>query len=245
MTKVWAHRGASGYAPENTLEAFALAAEMNADGIELDVQLTRDGYLVVVHDEGIERVSNGTGLVRDYTLKELKKFKFNKTHPEYEHAKIPTLREVYELLKDTPLSVNVELKNGIYPYDGMEERVLDLTKRMGMEERVIYSSFNHYSIKKIKELNREAKTGILYSDGIWDVAAYAQNIRTDALHPAYHNLQYPGFMEQARKNGMQVHVWTINEEKQAMECLKMGVDAIISNYPDKMLDVRKIYEYSD
>lgn len=80
MTEVWAHRGASGYAPENTLEAFALAAEMEADGVELDVQMSRDGYLVVAHDERIDRVSNGSGFIRDFTLEELKGFLFNKTH---------------------------------------------------------------------------------------------------------------------------------------------------------------------
>lgn len=245
MTKIWAHRGASGYAPENTLEAFELAVEMGADGVEMDVQMTRDGYLVVVHDERIDRVSDGTGFVRDYTLEELKRFKFNKIHPEYENAKIPTLREVYELLKETPLFINVELKNGIYFYDGLEERVLDLTRRMGMSERVIYSSFNHYSVKKIKELNPESKTGILYSDGIWNPVAYANSIGADALHPAFYNLQYSGFMEEARKNCKKVHVWTVNDEKRAVECLDMGVNAIISNYPDRMMDVRKIYKYNE
>ena len=98
-TKVWAHRGASAYAPENTLEAFLLAAEQGADGVELDVQLTKDGEMVVVHDEEIDRVSDGSGFVKDYTLAELKTLNFNKTHPEYQDVKIPTLREVYEALK--------------------------------------------------------------------------------------------------------------------------------------------------
>ena len=160
MTEIWAHRGASGYAPENTLEAFALAAEMGADGVELDVQMSRDGYLVVAHDERIDRVSNGTGLIRDFTLKELKEFHFNKTHPEYREARIPTLREVYEALKNTSLWINVELKNGIYFYEGLEERVLELTGRLGMEKRVIYSSFNHHSMVHLKQLNPDALTGL-------------------------------------------------------------------------------------
>lgn len=87
-TKVWAHRGASAYAPENTLEAFLLAAEQGADGVELDVQLTKDGEMVVVHDEEIDRVSDGSGFVKDYTLAELKNLNFNKTHPEYQNVKI-------------------------------------------------------------------------------------------------------------------------------------------------------------
>ena len=92
-TKVWAHRGASGYAPENTLDAFRKAVEMGADGIELDVQMTKDGELVVIHDETIDRVSNGKGWVKDYTYEELKKFNFNKTHLEYTKEEIPTLEQ--------------------------------------------------------------------------------------------------------------------------------------------------------
>ena len=150
-TKVWAHRGASGYAPENTLDAFRKAVEMGADGIELDVQMTKDGELVVIHDETIDRVSNGKGWVKDYTYEELKKFNFNKTHLEYTKEEIPTLEQVYLLIKPTNLTINVEIKTGIVFYPGIEERVLELTDRLGMKERVIYSSFNHYTIRKIKE----------------------------------------------------------------------------------------------
>ena len=138
-TKVWAHRGASAYAPENTLEAFLLAAEQGADGVELDVQLTKDGEMVVVHDEEIDRVSDGSGFVKDYTLAELKILNFNKTHPEYQDVKIPTLREVYEALKPTGMTINVELKTGIFWYKDLEKKVLELTKEMEMEDRVIYS----------------------------------------------------------------------------------------------------------
>ena len=172
-TKVWAHRGASGYAPENTLDAFRKAVEMGADGIELDVQMTKDGELVVIHDETINRVSNGKGWVKDYTYEELKKFNFNKTHLEYTKEEIPTLEQVYLLIKPTNLTINVEIKTGIVFYPGIEERVLELTERLGMKERVIYSSFNHYTIRKIKESDPQAKTGMLYEDGIIDAVDYA------------------------------------------------------------------------
>ena len=122
-TKVWAHRGASAYAPENTLEAFRLGAEQGADGVELDVQLSKDGELVVIHDETIDRVSGGHGYVRDYTLEELRKLQFNKTHPEYQDVRIPTLGEVYDLLKPLGLEINVEIKTGIYFYPGIEEKL--------------------------------------------------------------------------------------------------------------------------
>lgn len=183
-TKVWAHRGASGYAPENTLDAFRKAVEMGADGIELDVQMTKDGELVVIHDETINRVSNGKGWVKDYTYEELKKFNFNKTHQEYTKEEIPTLEQVYRLNKQTNLTINVEIKTGIVFYPGIEERVLELTERLGMKEHVIYSSFNHYTIRKIKELDPQAKTGMLYEDGIIDAVDYACDVvKADALHP--------------------------------------------------------------
>ena len=142
-TKVWAHRGASAYAPENTLEAFRLGAEQGADGVELDVQLSKDGELVVIHDETIDRVSGGHGYVRDYTLEELRKLQFNKTHPEYQDVRIPTLGEVYDLLKPLGLEINVEIKTGIYFYPGIEEKLYLLEKEKGMQGKIIYSSFNH------------------------------------------------------------------------------------------------------
>lgn len=113
-TKVWAHRGASAYAPENTLEAFKLAVDIGSDGIELDVQLSKDGELVVIHDEEIDRTSNGKGFVKDYTLKELKKFNFNHSNSKYHKVNIPTLKEVFELLKSTEMDINVELKTGVF-----------------------------------------------------------------------------------------------------------------------------------
>ena len=137
QTLVWAHRGASGYAPENTLKAFQKAVEMGADGVELDVQLTKDGELVVIHDETVDRTSDGSGWVKDFTYARISRCNYNRTHKEgYERAMIPTLEEVYELLKPTGLTINVELKTGVVFYPEIEERVLDLTARMGLEERV-------------------------------------------------------------------------------------------------------------
>lgn len=104
---VWAHRGASGYAPENTLAAFEKAVELGADGVELDIQLTKDDEIVVIHDEKIDRTSDGEGWVKDYTLEELRGFNYNRTKPEYEHADIPTMREVFELLKPTRVFLSI------------------------------------------------------------------------------------------------------------------------------------------
>lgn len=232
-TNIWAHRGASGYAPENTLAAFELAVKMKADGVELDVQMTKDGYLVVIHDETVDRVSDGTGMVRDYTLAELKKLHANRTHPEYENAQIPTLQEVYELLKPTGLTINVELKTGIVSYPGIEEEVLRVTADMGMEDRIWYSSFNHYTVRNIKLIHPAAKTGMLYCDGIYLPAEYAQTLKADALHPALYHLQYPDLVKSAKKKNLKIHVWTVNEAADIRHMEELGVDAVITNYPDR------------
>ena len=145
MTEIFAHRGASGYAPENTMDAFKLAVKQGAEGIELDVQLSKDGIPVVIHDETIDRVTNGHGYVKDYTLEELKNFTIMKgKYQEYEHSKIPTLEEVLVYAKKENLTVNIELKTGIYWYPEIEEKTVDLVKKTKMEDLVIYSSFNHY-----------------------------------------------------------------------------------------------------
>ena len=233
--KIWAHRGASGYAPENSLESFKLAAVMGADGVELDVQLSKDNKLIVIHDEYIDRVSDGHGLVRDYTLKELQKYNYNRMHPEYEHASIVELEEVLDLLKPTQLSVNIELKTGICFYRGIEDMVLRTVKNMGMEDRVLYSSFNHYTIRKVKEMSSQARTGILYSIGIYEPARYAAELGADALHPRIYEWRYPRLAAEASKYDKKIHVWTIDTLSEANECLESGCDAIITNYPDKML----------
>ena len=231
-TLVWAHRGASAYAPENTLAAFKQAAESGADGIELDVQKTRDGRLVVIHDETVDRVSRATGWVKDFTYEQLKKINVNQHFPKVGVQAVPTLEEVYELVKPTNMMVNVELKTGVVFYPEIEEQVLDVTKQMGMQERVIYSSFNHYTIQKIHRLNPSAQTGILYQDGWIGAAAYAENVvHSDALHPALYNVQYPDFFEECRKHQLKVHVWTVNEEKYMRMLCDYQADAIITNDP--------------
>lgn len=231
--EVWAHRGASGYAPENTMEAFRLAIEMDADGIELDVQLTKDNEIVVIHDETLQRVSNGIGYVKDFTIGELKALNFNKTHLEYENVNIPTLREVLQFLKDTDLKLNIELKTGVFFYPNIEQMVVDLVSEYDMQDRVWYSSFNHYSVKEVKRIKPDAKVGLLYGDGIYEPAEYAVRFGADAIHPHIVNLQYPEVLEKCRESGIEVHTWTANTFQNMERCIRYGVDALISNYPDK------------
>lgn len=229
---VWAHRGASGYAPENTLAAFQKAVDLGADGVELDIQLTKDDQIVVIHDETIDRTSDGKGWVKDYTLEELRAFNYNRTKPEYKHADIPTMREVFELLKPTGLFINIEIKTGMVFYEKIEEKILALAKEMGMEDRVYYSSFNHYTVTRIHELKPDAEVGFLYADGPIDMPSYGVKHGVNALHPALYNLQYDGFVKECKEKGLKLNVWTVNERPYMEMCCQYGVDAIITNYPD-------------
>ena len=241
MQLIYGHRGASGYAPENTLEAFELAAKMGAEGVELDVHIAKDGELVVAHDETVERVSDGTGLICSMTTAELKKLHFNKTHPEYEKATIPTLREVFELLRPTGLHINVELKNSRILYEGLEEKVIRLAEDTGMTDKVLYSSFNHYSMMHIKEIDPSIPCGLLYDATLVEPWKYASSLKVDAIHPHFSELQIPGEAAAAHALGLKVNVWTVNEEEDVLMSLKAGADIIISNYPDRALKVRAEY----
>ncbi len=242
---IWAHRGASAYMPENTIPAFQKAIELGADGIELDIQLTKDGEIVVCHDELIDRTSNGTGFLKDYTLEELRQFNFNKTHPEVKRAAIPTMREVFELIKETNLTINIELKTGVFDYTGIEEKIIAMTHEFEMEDRVLYSSFNHYSIKRIQALLPSARTAFLYEDGPLNMPQYAQEQGVQALHPWFVNLRFPSFMEECKERNLEVNVWTVNEEEYIKMCTNLGVHAIITNMPDYARKVIEKTLYSD
>ncbi len=239
MTEIFAHRGASGYAPENTLEAFRLAMEQGADGMELDVHLTKDGEVVVIHDETLDRTSNGHGNVRDYTLEELKKFSFHNHMEKYQGVQIPTLKEVLNLVKNSCMKVNIELKTGIYWYEGIEEKTMDIVKTMGMEDRVIYSSFNHYSIQKVLEQNSDAETAYLFSDVPLNMEKYAKDTGVKGLHPAVYHLKMADFLETYMKSGLKVRVWTVNNKEDMKMFIDAGVDAIITNYPKVSVELRE------
>lgn len=239
-TKVWAHRGASGYVPENTLEAFLKAADMGADGIELDVQLTKDDEMVVIHDETIDRVSGESGFVKDFTLKELKALDVSKHMKEYDQkTTIPTLEEVFECLKDTNMMINIELKNGVIFYKNLEEKVINLIDKHKMMDRIWCSSFNHESIVRVKKLCPDMKCGLLFSDIVVNPAEYAYNLHVEALHPAVYHMQDENYIEKAHGRGLETHIWTVNDKKYMKKLVKAGADAIITNYPDIAIGVVK------
>lgn len=234
-TQVWAHRGASGwdaqYAPENTLPAFEKAAAMKADGVELDVQLSRDGEIVIAHDERIDRVSDGTGWLKDYTLAELKKFSFSKTHPEYGFVEIPTLKEFFSMMQSNTLCINIELKTGMIYYDGLEQKTLKLAEHMGMQARIIYSSFNHYSLQKLKYLAPETEIGLLCGEDFMDLPGYPAKLQAAAVHVPY-GIMDPEYIQRCHAAGLRVNTWTVDAKLQMKHLKEWGVDAFITDCPD-------------
>ncbi len=239
--QIWAHRGASGYEPENTLESFSKAVDMKADGVELDVQLTSDGELVVIHDERVDRVSDGTGYVRDMSFRSIRALDVSKPVSGYgKTVRVPALREVFELLKDTGLMINVEIKNGIFPYSGIEEKVVSLIDEMGMEKKIWISSFNHEAVLRVKNMNPALKCAFLFGDVMIDPYEYGRIHKVNALHPAiYHFLHDEHYIERAHEKGLEVHAWTVNEKEHLSKLMLAGIDAVISNYPDRAFEVRR------
>lgn len=228
--KIWGHRGAYHYAPENTIYSFQKAIELGADGVEFDVQLTKDGEVVVIHDETIDRVSTGNGMVKDYTLQELRYFNFNKrgiSEPKY--MPVPTLDDVLELIEPTSLTINIELKTGIVYYDGLERKTTDIVKRYGLSERVLYSSFNHFSVQKVKEFDQIAKTALLCGGGIIVTGEQCEKIGAYALHPNTMQMRYPGLIEDCHKRGVKVNVWTVDSDEDFEFAKEHGVDGVFVN----------------
>ena len=228
--EIWGHRGAYDFAPENTIKSFELAVQMGAYGVEFDIQLTKDGEIVVIHDEKIDRVTNETGYVKDYTLSELKGFNFNKrglTTPIF--MEIPTLFEVLELLCATDLQINIELKTGIVYYPDIEKKAFEKVEYFGLKDKVIWSSFNHYSIQKIKQFDTNARTALLCGNGILATAEQCKKINAEALHPDIKQVLYPELIEDCKKNGIKVRPYTINEASDIRLMYESGVDGIFTN----------------
>lgn len=234
-----AHRGASGHAPENTMAAFERCIELGATAIETDVQMTSDGSLVLIHDESLARTAGSPKLVKDVTLEELRRLDAGSWFdPAFRGERVPTLRELLELVKPYSLLLNLELKNGVVPYPGLEEAVVEEVRRFGMSDRVILSSFNHYSLVKCKRLAPEVRMGILYMEGLYEPWDYASRIGAEALH-AYHYAVLPEWVAQAAERGIAYHPFTVNEPAEMRRLLAAGVSGIITDYPDRLAELLK------
>lgn len=221
MTLNIAHRGASGYVLENTMEAFEKAIALGCDGIETDVQISKDGKLVLIHDERVDRTTTGTGYVKDHDFEELKALG------------VPLLEDLLVLAKKHGILLNLELKNTLVQYPGLEEKVIRMIMDYGMETQVIISSFNHYSMVKCKRLAPQIQTGLLYIEPLYEPEKYCLNAWADAIHPDYRTLNKE-VVAAAHDKGVKVHPYTINEESDIDYMIEIGVDMIISNYPDRV-----------
>ncbi len=241
MTQIWAHRGASHYAPENTLPAFELAHEMGADGIELDVHLTRDGALAVAHDFTVDRCSSSTGRIAEMTAAQLKELDFSNHKSGYHSTRLPLLEEVYAWLKHTDMVVNVEIKSGEIIYGGIEEKLTALAKAMNVEDRVFYSSFDHYSLMRLRAVNPQARTAPLYSEAMYAPWRYAKAIGAQAIHPAHITVNFEDYVTLANEAGILVNVWTVDDPARIAELARQGVNAIITNVPDVARLIRDQY----
>ncbi len=241
-TEIWAHRGASIDAPENTLAAFKRAIELEADGIEIDVQRTSDGKIVICHDEHLGRLTGANGFIKDTTYDELLELNFSeKNHEETEH-KILLLEELLDLLKDTDIKLNIELKNSIFLYEGMEEEVIKIVESRDMIEQIVFSTFNHVSAKKLVDLGHADRTAILYSSYMYDDITYANNVGVKIIHPLVSNLRKRKLVKEAHKQGIAVNVWTVNEDAHIAASLASKVDAIITDDVARAKDLRDKYK---
>ncbi len=237
MSKIFAHRGFSGKYPENTMLAFQKAVEIGVDGIELDVHLTKDNEIVIIHDEDIKRTCDGEGLVKDMTLEELRKFDASATfRGVYGFCGIPTLREYFELVKDTPIITNIELKTGVYEYPTIEKRVIDMVREFGLSEKIIFSSFNHFTVKRCEEIAPEIKRGFLTGDWIYDFGKYTAERNVQCCHPWHVSLSEEVIREM-HEAGCEINTWTVNEYADIEKLSKWGVDSLIGNFPDRMIEV--------
>lgn len=243
-TKIYGHRGCMGTFPENTLLGFLQAIRQGADGIELDVQLTKDGEVVVIHDETLERTTDGTGFVKDLTLQELKQYSAG---VKYAHLKnydrviwsaerVPTLQEVLELLAPYKIELNIELKTSLFQYEGIEEKVLALVKEYGNGRKVIYSSFHLPSLLRMKQLDPDAEIAWLLDQRIAHPEDYLHSLELEALHVSKRIAFSDTFY--GRDIVKKLRIWTVNEQDEIKQLLDLGVEAIITDFPEEALNDR-------
>jgi len=235
------HRGAPKAAPENTLSSFEQARRMGADGVELDVALSADGEVVVMHDSDVQRTTDGQGHVRDLTLAQLKALDAGvRFSPQFAGERIPTLLEVATWAQGGML-LNIELKSLSIRNDGLEEKVIEIVHQCGLQGRVILSSFNPLALRRAKQIAPHIHTGLLYAG---DLPTYLRRAwlrplaRPDALHPHY-AMVTDAYLLWARHKGYRVNVWTPDGVLDLQRLIDQGVDGIITNRPDVLANLLK------
>ncbi|MFT4111044.1 glycerophosphodiester phosphodiesterase [Propionicimonas sp.] len=239
MTQVWGHRGASREAPENTLPAFGRALDMGVDGVEFDVQLTADAELVVIHDETVDRTTTGNGHVNRFSLAQLRRLDAAAGLEGYAGVRIPTLAEVLDLVVPSGVRLNIELKNSVEEYPGLEEKVLELVAAYGIADRVVLSSFNHYSLKHLLDLGTACEVAMLYTDPLYRPWRYAHDLGVAAIHPPARYVVRERTVEKVHKHGLAIRPWVVNGEYRLAQMFRWGVDAVFTDVPDVALRLRE------
>ncbi len=234
---VIAHRGDSAHAPENTLAAFKLALDRGADAIEFDVKLTGDGKVVVLHDQSVDRTTDGAGDVRDFTLSQLKDLDAGGWFdPRFVNERIPSLEEVFDQI-GSHILLNVELTNYASPGDPLVERVVELLQKYKIEKTILFSSFFPHNLRKAKKLLPDIPCGLLASKGIkglpWRTWGLRQGM--DALHPFLTDVNET-LVSKVKRKGKNINVWTVNDPDEMDRLLALGVDGIFTDDPGLMLD---------
>ncbi len=213
------HRGASAYEPENTLRAIKRALEHTVDMVEVDVRKTRDGQIVVIHDETLERTTNGRGYVNQTNFDELRKLDAGKGE------RIPTLQEVIDLVKGRAGLV-IELKDPT-----TTDRVAEILSENGFVDETLVTSFIHCAVKRTKELNPQLRTGVIFRSAPIKPSRLALDADANALFP-YHKYVTTRMIDDAHSNHLTVNVWTVDTREEIEHYVRMGVDGIVTNKPD-------------
>lgn len=225
-----AHRGYSAKYPENTLIALEEGFKY-ADGIEIDVHFTQDKQLVVIHDETVDRTTNGEGVIKDMLLTDIQRLDAGSWKDKaFSEQKIPTLREVFDLYQviQSQKIINIEIKTDVFEYTGIEYAILELVEMYSMEDNIIISSFNYDTLVRIKKLNGHIKIGYLINGPSDDLITKLETLKPDALHSLY----FFGFQkvkEYLDKMKMKLRIYTINDAAEYQYLLKLGVDAIFTD----------------
>jgi len=239
---IFAHRGDSAHAPENTIAAFELAAERGADAIELDAKLTADGEIVVIHDATADRTTDGSGKIAEMPLRALRELDAGLWFgAEFRGERIPTLAEVFEAVGDR-LRINVELTNYAAPLDPLPYKAAELVRRHGLEGRVLFSSFNPIALRRAHKRLPAIPLGLLALPGLagrWARSFLgARVVPYHALHPQIRDAT-PALIEREHTKGRRIHVWTVNNPDDIQQLFQWGVDGIFTDDPARAVSLRE------
>lgn len=234
--EVWAHRGFSGLYPENTMLAFEKAVESGCDGIEMDVHLSKDGEPVVIHDESLLRTCGIDKAVSDLTLDELMLTRASKTQGDRFDATIPSFEEFCSFVKKSGTRANIEIKTGIVYYPHIEEKVVALVKKYGIEDQIIFSSFNWLSLVIVKRLLPSVDCGLLFEKmlDIKHLSYLASEAGLNLLHPDSCLID-DEMIKESSSLGLKINAWTVNKEEDIKSMIEKSINGVITNYPDRAL----------